>query len=316
MIYLKIRGRLGNQLFQYAAAKTLQEKYYKKEELCIDFSDLKKLGNIEDGFCDSLVEFKVDNYTTVNKVNINFFQRLLVFFMKIPNPLLRIFGLENKADIITYKFEKFMQPFLNYFGVYYMIHGFTDLKPSKFKNKVIYGNFECSKYFDDISESIKKMFIPKKEKIKENESLYDIIKNNESVCITIRRGDFITNEKFKKIHFLCNDEYFYKGLEVIKNKVKNPVFIIFSDDIEWVKANMDFGDKVYYETGNDPVWEKLRLMSSCKHFVISNSTFSWWAQYLSKNQSKIVVSPKIWKNHTYKNNPGDIDIYQDNWIKI
>lgn len=56
-------------------------------------------------------------------------------------------------------------------------------------------------------------------------------------------------------------------------------FFGFSDDIDWVKNNMEFPGEVYYESGVDPVWEKLRLMSACKHFVLSNSSFSWWAQY-------------------------------------
>lgn len=53
---------------------------------------------------------------------------------------------------------------------------------------------------------------------------------------------------------------------------------------------------VYYEEGNDPDYEKLRLMAGCKHFVISNSSFSWWAAYLSTNDKKIVVAPDRWYN--------------------
>lgn len=100
---------------------------------------------------------------------------------------------------------------------------------------------------------------------------------------------------------------------MMKQKVRNAKFFVFSDDIEWVKENMNFPEDSVFESGNDPVWEKLRMMYSCKHFIISNSTFSWWAQYLSRNSEKVVIAPNKWRNKGVWQ-----DIYQENWniIKI
>ena len=316
MIYLKIRGRTGNQFFQFATVKNYQMKYCNNEKICIDFSDLKRLGTEEDGFKNYLDDFNVGEYQKVNKIKANIIQKIIIFLMKIPNAFLRLIGFKSKADIISYKFEKWIQPFINRFGVYYMIHGFYDFKATKAKNKIFYGNFECSKFFDDNENKIKDIFTPIETELDKNKKLYTEINNNNSVCITIRRGDFVSNPEFKKVHFICNSEYFYNAVKVIKEKVKNPVFIVFSDDIEWVKKNMDFGVKAYYEDGTDPIWEKIRLMYSCKHFVISNSTFSWWAQYLSRNKDKVVVAPKKWKNEAYKKDTSKLDIYQDFWIRI
>ena len=115
---------------------------------------------------------------------------------------------------------------------------------------------------------------------------------------------------------ICDSNYFYDAIKIIKKRIDKPVFIVFSDDIEWVKNNMNFGADTYYESGEDPIWEKIRLMYTCKHFIISNSTFSWWAQYLSDNKQKIVIAPKRWKNTAYKSDTSKLDIYQDFWIKI
>lgn len=316
MLYLKIRGRTGNQLFQFAAVKNYQLKYANDEKIAIDFSDLKRLGTEQEGFINYLDNFCVGEYEKVNKFKITVWQKFLIFIMKIPNTFFRLIGFKNRADIISYKFEKWIQPFINKFGVYYMIHGFYNFKSTKAKNKVFYGNFESSKYFDDNKEIIRKLFEPKEKELAKNKDLYDAIRNNNSICITIRRGDFVTNPEFKKVHFICDSNYFYKAIEIMNNKVENPTYIVFSDDIEWVKNNMDFGTKVFYEDGTDPIWEKIRLMYSCKHFIISNSTFSWWAQYLSKNEEKIVIAPNKWKNEAYMKDTSKLDIYQDFWIKI
>ena len=131
-------------------------------------------------------------------------------------------------------------------------------------------------------------------------------------CITIRRGDFVTNINNKKVYDICDVDYFQKAIQIIKNKVENPVFFIFSDDVEWAKNNINFyGCQVYSEDGTDTLDEKLRLMSSCKHFIISNSTFSWWAQYLSNYDKKIVISPNKWYATNLESN-----LLEDNWIKI
>ena len=316
MIYLKIRGRAGNQLFQFATVKNFQIKYFENEEIAIDFSDLKKLGSEENGFKDSLKDFEVGKYKIVDKINANIWQKILIFIMKIPNTFFRMIGLKDKADILSYKFEKKVQPFINRFGVYYMIHGFYEFKPCKAKNKIFYGNFESANFFDENEELIKKIFTPKENLREKNKELYERITNSNSICITIRRGDFVTNPEFKKVHFICNSEYFYKAVEIMKQKVNNPTFIVFSDDIEWVKKNMNFGVPTFYEDGDDPIWEKLRLLYSCKNFIISNSTFSWWAQYLSRNNNKIVIAPKKWKNSAYKSDTSKLDIYQEFWIRI
>ena len=307
MIIIKQQGRLGNQLFQYAFAKKLQTEFYNDENIYINSNSVISSGEKSDGWENSLKYFNLDEYYVTDTYEINVLQKIILYFYLAIRKMVReIF----KLGLDTKKMDVFFSSILNYFGIYCINSGYFEPKRSKFKNKILVGCFESSKFFDDIRDDIIREFQPTSGPKFENNDLYKVIEQSNTVCITIRRGDFLSS-KFSKSHYICTNEYFYKAEKIIKEKVKNPVFIVFSDDVEWVKQNMHFEGEVYYETGNDPIWEKLRLMSSCKHFIISNSTFSWWAQYLSTNDNKVVIAPSKWNNKIRNK-----DIYQDYWTQI
>ena len=149
----------------------------------------------------------------------------------------------------------------------------------------------------------------------ENKKLYQIAADTESICVTVRRGDYVSDNSIQKFVDICSVDYFLEGVQIIRKKLNtnNLSVIVFSDDVDWCRENIRFEgiSNVFYESGNDPIWEKIRMMYSCKHFVISNSSFSWWAQYLSRNENKIVVAPSKWRN--YEN---AMDIYESGWILV
>lgn len=315
MISHLMRGRLGNQMFQYACLRALQLKYYPNESINIDFSELKKLGTEEEGFCDSLKDFNVEPFSS-RPFSPKSYKKAILFALRIPNALLRIIGFRDKADQVTYRLEKRIQPFLNEKGIYYMIHGYCSLGSSSSKEKFSIGNYESAKYFESIRPLLLEEFTPIAPPLEKNKSLYELIESKDSVCVSIRRGDFVDDDDLKRTHFVCGHSYFDRAIKEMSQRLVSPVFIVFSDDINWVKENMTFPGIVAYEDGNDPVWEKLRMMYSCSHFVLSNSTFSWWAQYLCRNEEKIVIAPSVWKNISYKPYGEKLDIYQNEWILI
>ncbi len=293
-------------MFQYAAMRWYM-KEYNEEILKLSFDSVVKAG-----FTNDLNNFNVIEYINDRYIEMNVIQRSLLVFMQMVEKTLSILYKNNRSiyNKISNKFEKSMKSILMKNGIYYIYQGYEKLSPSKSKNKIFIGNFESPKYFDDIRDTILKEFTPKYGKLKKNLELYEEIESSESVCVTIRRGDFLS-EKNKKGHYVCKEDYFERAIIQMKINVKNAKFFVFSDDIEWVKNNMKFPEGTKFEDGTDPVWEKLRLMYECKHFIISNSTFSWWAQYLSRNEQKTVIAPSRWKN-TWQNS----DIYMDNWILI
>lgn len=296
MIEVNIVGRLGNQLFEYACARQLQEKY--GGTIVLNTYEMSKN---TPNFGLELLNFKLnDNVKVVSdrplrKANAN---NYWVKFLREFFPNVYFDVMARKGVFIWKSAREYKE--------------LPPINPKAAESIILNGYWQSEKYFEGVKKIVRDEFTPKEPLRQQNQELYERIVNSESVCVTIRRGDFMS-DKNKKTFYVCDEQYFRKALEEIKKSVPNCTFFGFSDDIDWVKSNIDFPGEVFFESGNDPVWEKLRLMASCKHFVLSNSSFSWWAQYLSESNNKIVVAPDKWYKTGKNAKP---DLYQDDWKLI
>lgn len=312
MIQLKISGRTGNQLFQYAMAENYILENNLNEKLIITLDRLNQ-HKTDKSFKLTFGEFDIKNFETRNKTKMSLKQKYYDFWYKVLNKYIRYKAKYAKRDMKKEDYEWLrdkMQKKLNKNGLYYYIPTMKPFYKSKTKNIIFYGSFEVYEIMKKYKKNIKKMYVGKNEfDIKDQEMLNKIKKDN-SICVTIRRGDFLRKE-FINNHYICTPEYFEKAIDIIKEKVGNPLFVVFSDDVDWCKKNMKFPDGTVYESGKNTISEKIELMSSCKNFIISNSTFSWWVQFLSDNNNKVVVAPKKWNNFEYKD-----EIYEPDWILI
>ena len=307
MIHKRMLGRLGNQMFQYATIRAYIERSG-DHDLSLDFSSLGGATYKND-----LADFNIAPYQETTTPPLTLKQKSLLIYQRLVTR--HIFRKHhNDYTPASEELRQWQKQHADIFmknGIYSLIRGYMPIKISKSKTKIFDGYFESPKYFNKIKPLLQQEFTPKHPIPKKNQKLYSAMANSESVCVSIRRGDWVENQEFHAIHFVCTPVYFERAIAEIKRRVKNPRFFVFSDDIDWVKHNMHFPKNTMYEDGTDPVWEKMRLMYSCKHFIISNSTFSWWTQYLSRNPDKVVIAPTRWKN-TY-NAP---DIYEDSWILV
>lgn len=312
MIYLEMYGRLGNQFFRYAAVRALQLRFYPNEEITINFQQVNNAAASDKTFYNVLEDYCVAPYHIYSKTGKVIFNEsnLIQKIICIPYYVgMRNIDTENMNGEIAYE-RKWVKR-LCADGIYWFRQGNWKLEKTNQKNKFISGNFESPDYFNEYRDILLKEFTPIHEPLKKNKKLYEKITSTNSVCVSVRRGDFETNETFRGLHSVCHKDYFIRAIEKMKESVDSPVFFFFSDDVEWVKENIKTGCETYCEDGTDPVWEKLRMMSLCKHFIISNSTFSWWAQYLSTNVNKIVISPSRWFNNDF-----DCPLICDDFIKI
>ncbi|MBP3041880.1 alpha-1,2-fucosyltransferase, partial [Bacillaceae bacterium Marseille-Q3522] len=228
-----------------------------------------------------------------------------------------------KYDLISWKIlkkkplgeEKYRKRAVR--GVYYTFTSITDFGfvQSKAKNKYVFGCYQCEKNFVDIADIIKKEFEIVTPPSKSNLKMLNMITSSNAVCLHIRRGDYL-NERWKMLQ-VCDFNYYDRAIQYMIDKLENPVFYLFSNgsaDIKWIKENYVFSEnpKIIYVDLNNPDYEELRLMTNCKHYIISNSTFSWWGAYLSQNKKKIVVAPSIWN----KSLPEDKKLYGKDWTLI
>lgn len=137
-----------------------------------------------------------------------------------------------------------------------------------------------------------------------------IIVNPNSVSIHVRRGDYFSSNNIK-IYGVCDKIYYEKAINEIVKINPQSYFYIFSDDLQWVKRNLNIRSEVTLIRNYDvsQYWY-IFLMSKCKYNIISNSTFSWWGAFLNDNDSKIVISPQKWTLNS------DLTIALDTWVKI
>lgn len=288
MIITKLKGGLGNQMFQYAIGLAVATRY--RETLKVDAT----------------------GYDDPRYVHANTPRTYRLFAFNLSG------GVATKEEV-----EKYRNPFgiiskiLRAFEQRILRKNYVDYSPSFFKKKHSYieGYFQSEKNFLEVIDRIRKEFTLKKEFESE---LFLKEKNNinkeKSISVHIRRGDYAEDEKTKNHHGGCSSEYYKQAMDLVSSRVASPVFYFFSDDIQWVKK--EFGERENFVFVSDERledYEELMLMSYCAHHIIANSSFSWWGAWLNPNPHKIVVAPKKWVNIEPNPQP---NVIPDKWVSI
>ncbi len=297
MISISLKGRLGNQLFIYSFARRILERYPNEKIYLIKCYEYEKYKITDKSF---LENYNINpNILIVDNVKLSFRQKIGTFiYTKF---------VENKDYNKQYNREKKFNKFFSWFFRCTIIqNGYSEIKLRK--NMYYNGYFQSEKFFPNDVDGLKNELQPIHPVQSENLLLKEKIENDKnSICVDIRLGDYLNHP----LHGICNVDYYLRAMKMFAEKVENPTFYVFSNEIEKLKDIFPSEYNIVYESGIQLDYEKLRIMSKCKHFIISNSSYSWWAQYLHENNDKIVVAPSRWYNKSVPN-----DIYQDNWILL
>ena len=283
MIISRINGGLGNQMFQYAIARSIAMHH--SVDFKLDISSFEK--NKQFGFRLNKLNAKID---IAKKEEIEKYK-----------------GSESKISKIIRRF-----PLLSdvIYPKLYREKERTVYDIDVFNSSSLYldGYWQNEKYFNEIKNELYEEFMPKgnlDEKIIEYERE---IRQCTAVSIHVRRGDYLNIPDIGVLDL----NYYMSSVEYILSLFDNVKFFIFSNDISWCENNFNFIKNKVFISGLSSEIDDLYLMSLCDHNIIANSSFSWWGGWLNKNEDKVVISPKNWM----KVNPKDHKWVPDTWLQF
>ena len=265
MIIIRFQGGLGNQMFQYAL-----------------YLELKYIGK----------SVKADITTYMTDKDLRKFKLRDVFNVDV--------DIADKKEIyeLAGGEKNYIGGFIRKYlrrKTYFKEEQLNDYQViASLEDAYLDGYWQNEKFFPHVKKILKEKYIFMQQSIKTN-NLYAMIQKEQSVSIHIRMGDYLVyNDVYGEI---CTKEYYQNAIEYIMEKIDSPIFFVFSDEPEKAKDFLGNRKAIYVEKQEDD-WCDMYLMSKCKHNIIANSTFSWWAAWLNKNYNKQIISPKKWTNNS------------------
>jgi len=256
-IVVRLRGGLGNQMFQYATARSLSLKTGVKLEL--DSSELGKGGQRALG----LNYFNLPTEICINNsVLSKYIRRLSITRTSFRE---KNFGFDDRFKLLR-------EP--------------VDLA----------GYFQSEKYFVEHRQDILRDFTLKDEYVENIKGLSEKhIPIDSAISLHVRRGDY-TDNKNVDLYAQLGDQYYNDAINLIRQRTSGAhTLCVFTDDVNWVTKNLNLpqDSKIISQYTKNDI-EDLMLMSQCSHHIIANSTFSWWAAWLNPSATKVVIAPRQW----------------------
>ncbi len=280
MIIIKIKGGLGNQLFQYAVGRALA--LHHRLPLKLDLTIFKTY---------KLHRYLLDQFA----IQADIATEDEIIKLKGRNNVL--FSALRKAGLVKRK-SYLKEKRSSYFDA------------SVFKNDDVYldGYWQNELYFSDIREELLRDLTSISSMSELGVVYMEGIKKSNSVSLHVRRGNYLNLKNFNVLDI----NYYMKAVEYMRKNVEKPTFYIFSDDLEWCKNSLGFLDNCIFVDSTKTEIDDLKLMSFCKHNIIANSSFSWWGAWLNQNCKKTVIAPKGW----LLNDPGSSKVILSDWVKM
>lgn len=269
MVITKLIGGLGNQMFQYAAGRSLAVMNSCQLKLDImDFSDYKLHNGYELHLYN--IDASIAAEEDIAQLNKNWPRLIHRIFKKI--------GISEPSCFLEKSFA--------------FDDNFFDTECPVYLD----GYWQSYKYFQPIETTIREELTPRKPLSELSLQVAEQIAQSNAVSLHVRRGDYVNNPTTNKVHGFLGISYYQKCIQIIRDKVTDPHFFVFSDDIPWARENLGLSTNVSFVEHNHGLnsYEDMRLMSLCQHHIIANSSFSWWGAWLGASTDNIVLYPDKW----------------------
>ncbi len=268
---IALNGGLGNQMFQYAFARMLEDRKH------------------------CLIEFDTGFYSTVND------RKLAIQNYNIHKYDFCNHEYYNKIRLL---FQKI--PFVAWLAGTYKEYSEYQLDPRVFlfNYRFYYGYWQNKQYFENISNDIRNELSYIGNVSEKENALLNMLEAHNAIAIHVRRGDY-TQEGYNKIYISLSKEYYKRAVSIACKELgeNNIPLYVFSDDIDWCKANLaDIGNVTFVDnTISSSADIDMLMMKKARCLITANSTFGWWSAWLSDRDDKIVLVPDKWLQDEEKN---------------
>ncbi len=292
MIIVRLRGGLGNQMFQYSLGRRLALEC--GTPLKLDTSEYKTA---------SSREYELNQFNIAGELAS---REEIEHVTGSDRPLL-----ERMLD----RLRTGRRPYYERRVVEEKVVGF-DPKIMKVRPEAyLDGYWQSEKYFSSIGDTLRKDLTLRQGLSKEGESIARQMSDSQSVSIHVRRGDYVTNPVYQRIHGLCPLSYYAEAIGRFEGLLDDPRFFVFSDDLPWARENLGLHHAATFvnRKGTAKDCEDLILMSYCRNHIVANSSFSWWGAWLSASKGGLTLAPSVWFKDE-KVTP--MDLIPESWQRI
>jgi hypothetical protein len=301
MIVVQLTGGLGNQLFQYAFARHLA--YLNQSELLLDTTQVASRSDPAHPR-----NFKLHHF------------RIEASEFDWGSPLGRSFG-TNVGPYSRLRHHLFRRLLGRHWHLRELSEPHFQFDPSALQRRgdfYVTSYWQSYRYFDAIAPQIRYDLSLRQPLSLRHQAIKEKIEATPgSVAFIVRRGDFANHPHHSKFHGCCSPDYYRRAIGLISSKVSDPYLFVFSDDIPWVRENLDlelpvtYMDHPYDHSEYDYV--DLHFISCCRHHIIANSTFGWWGAWLASHDAGLVIAPQRWFLDASVNTH---DVVPPNWIRL